>query len=284
MRNLVFAVIYNLFATNAILFVLMTLTFIRTTLKRPGDGGNEMCAAVAIIIASIGTWPKVSKYFRTSDMTPLPLDDKFLLFWHHVKLVYLGPGKVGLTFPRVYDVVDNNSSEEPLDISSDRLPEEPPFKRHWSPSPILSLSGSDEVNVANDSDLFQDTKDFCRSAIMDSSNFSCPRLTKEIFISNELTIALMLTELRSAIPQTCDESTMRLDKSLLHHIHPAFRQVFACIKTPANGDCFYEAVSLALFADVNYMELIRLCTAFSFHAHSVPQCASSSTAVYGITK
>lgn len=58
-------------------------------------------------------------------------------------------------------------------------------------------------------------------------------------------------------PQVCDESSMRNDTTLIHHLHPAFRQVFVCISTPAHGDCFYLAVSLVLFGNVKFMELVR---------------------------
>jgi len=36
--------------------------------------------------------------------------------------------------------------------------------------------------------------------------------------------------------------------------------MFACIMTPAHGDCFYQAVSVALFGDVKVMKFVHLCT------------------------
>ena len=48
------------------------------------------------------------RYFNNIDMVPVPLDDQFLLFCYHIKLVYPGPGKVGLTFP----IIEEEGKEE----------------------------------------------------------------------------------------------------------------------------------------------------------------------------
>jgi hypothetical protein len=55
---------------------------------------------------------------------------------------------------------------------------------------------------------------------------------------------------------------VRIDRGLFYHLHPAFRQMFACVRTPAYGDCFYEALSIVFLGNVKYMELVRLYTAF----------------------
>ena len=82
------------------------------------------------------------------------------------------------------------------------------------------------------------------------------------FSGEEQILSQMLACLCATTPQACDETCMGVDKSLMHQLHPVFRQVFACIRTPARGDCFCQAVSLVLFRDIKYMELVRLCTTF----------------------
>ena len=98
--------------------------------------------------------------------------------------------------------------------------------------------------------------------------FGYPVETSDLFHSNESAIIEMLSVRRSSSPQACDESSMTVAKGLLNELHPSFRKVLTVVTTSANGDCFYEAVSLALFGNVQYMELIRLCTAFMLVRYS----------------
>ena len=62
------------------------------------------------------------RFFNNTDMKPLPLDDQLLIFLHHIglKLVFPGPGKVGLAYP-IIDNADSDSSDEQSTLSSDEL-------------------------------------------------------------------------------------------------------------------------------------------------------------------
>ena len=100
------------------------------------------------------------------------------------------------------------------------------------------------------------------SIICDGRAFGYALRTKQLFTLNESILTDMLGLLRSSIPQTCDESSRSVAKGLLNELHPSFTKLFTVITTPAAGDCFYTAVSLTLFGNKKYMELIRLCTAF----------------------
>lgn len=70
-------------------------------------------------------------------------------------------------------------------------------------------------------------------------SFGCRVQTNQLFNLNDSTPADMLGLLRSSIPQTCDESSMRVDKGLLkarentrkyNELHPSFRKLFTVIK------------------------------------------------------
>jgi len=242
------------------------------------------------------------RYFNNIDMVPLPLDDQFLLFCYHIRLVYPGPGKLGLTFPIIEEAEEENEEEEEHEEKEEDEEEreekeeyeeereekeeeeefvsdivvcddsdEPPCKKSPTSSstplsvhePLHTSIDSDELlDCDDDYNLLERAKYLCTTFIFDSLDFACSLRMERRFSGEEQMLSEMLTCLRATTPQSCDETCMRVDKSLMRELHPVFRQVFACIRTPAHGDCFYQAVSLVLFGDIKYMELVRLCTTF----------------------
>ena len=142
-------------------------------------------------------------------------------------------GKIGLTFPAINDIPTEDNS----DHSSSECAEPPCNKLTplMSPAasaspmspciePIPSPSGSDDVDC--DYELWESAKCLCTSFIFNGNHFGSILQTTNMFQYNEQTISQMLFHLCSAVPQTFDESSMRVDKSLLHQLHPVFRQVF----------------------------------------------------------
>lgn len=96
------------------------------------------------------------RYFNEKNVAPLPLDDQFLLFCHHVRLADPGPGKVGLTFPKINDLDDDDCisdaiSANSVELLSDHSTVEPSLKRKMSP--IISTEVSHRLNFDNECSL-----------------------------------------------------------------------------------------------------------------------------------
>lgn len=199
-------------------------------------------------------------YFSNRDLVPLSLEDKVLCFLYHIKLVYPGPGKVGLTFPTVDD---DTSSEVSIGSSVQNVLDESPGEESVE-VPSNKISATMSVLVSDDivhRHLCETAKELCESFSCIGLPFQSRVQVDQLFNFNHSTFTDMLSLLRLSIPQTYDESSMRVDYGLLKELHPSFRKLFKTVATRAAGDCFYEAASLALFGDVIHMEVIRLCTA-----------------------
>ena len=111
------------------------------------------------------------RYFYNLDMQPLPLDDKLLLFWHHIKLVYPRPGEEGMTFPTVNDP-DEKTSEISIPNNGDSISDDDfdsPLKKKTS-VPVKSV-----IELPNDThsdvegiDICGIAKQLCQSFLYNS--------------------------------------------------------------------------------------------------------------------
>lgn len=145
------------------------------------------------------------RYFYNQDLAPLPLYDKFLLFWHHIKLVYPGPGSVERTFPTVDDGDEDNNSESNIIYSCHNISHEllsndsmdVPAKKRRNSVPVIKVSDETQSDV----DICGSAKQLCRSFIYNGLCFGSPVKFNDLSHSNESTITKMFSLLCSSSPQ-----------------------------------------------------------------------------------
>lgn len=188
----------------------------------------------------LGQYLYFEKFFRKNGKIIRDMGFRLKTFLNHVKIVYPGPWAEGLRLP--YAVFEEDENE-------------PPKK-------IIKLSYNNNMNKRV-SELKTLANTILENLLCENSYNSFEEASN-IIISHKNEIEKMISLLRKATVQMYDIYKHDVEYGVESVIHPAFKQIFQAIAVNGNGDCFYLAVSICLFGNHSFVDLIRLCTIYYF--------------------
>lgn len=198
--------------------------------------GVKMCVksfGPGMVESYLGKYLYFQSFFRKDGKIIQNRGFRFRTFLEHVKQVYPGVGAAGLTLP---------TFEEPI---------EPPKKQ------FKSSCSNDRSE--KDRELKKTASTILNNLLLHSCYDSFAAASVGI-ASHNIEIGRMISLLRNATSQLYDASIHCIEHTVQEIIHPAFQQAFNIVAVNANGDCFYSAISVCLFGDDTYVDLIRVCT------------------------